>query len=121
MDKNVGLTSGISCTVNCLSRQAASRLHAERDIGKLRVIQSDESIAKKYLMSVAAACIAETVTYPLDLTKTRLQLQGEVAVGERKVRRGGIKYRGMMSTAAGIAKEEVCFFSLSEIWDTITD
>ena len=84
-----------------------SRLHAERDIGKLRVIQSDESIAKKYVMSVAAACIAETVTYPLDLTKTRLQLQGEVAVGERKVRRGGIKYRGMMSTAAGIAKEEV--------------
>ena len=61
----------LQCTVNCLSRQA-SRLHAERDIGKLRVIQSDESIAKKYVMSVAAACIAETVTYPLDLTKTRL-------------------------------------------------
>ena len=38
----------------------------------------------------------------------RLQLQGEVAVGERKAKRGGIKYRGMMSTAAGIAKEEVC-------------
>ena len=34
-------------------------------------------------------------------------LQGEVAVGERKTKRGGIKYRGMISTAAGIAKEEV--------------
>ena len=33
-------------------------------------------------------------------------LQGEVAVGERKTKRGGIKYRGMISTAAGIAKEE---------------
>ena len=29
-------------------------------------------IYRKYAMSVAAACVAETVTYPLDLTKTRL-------------------------------------------------
>ena len=28
-------------------------------------------------------------------------------MGERKVKRGGVKYRGMVSTAAGIAKEEV--------------
>lgn len=32
-----------------------------------------------YLISVFAASIAETVTYPLDLTKTRLQIQGEAA------------------------------------------
>ena len=32
-----------------------------------------------YLVSVFAASIAETVTYPLDLTKTRLQIQGEAA------------------------------------------
>ena len=38
-------------------------------------------------------------------------LQGEVAVGERKTKRGGIKYRGMISTAAGIAKEEVSIVS----------
>ena len=37
----------------------------------------------------------------------RLQLQGEVAMGERKVKRGGVKYRGMVGTAAGIVKEEV--------------
>ena len=29
------------------------------------------SIAKKYAMSVMAASVAEFVTYPLDLTKTR--------------------------------------------------
>lgn len=34
-----------------------------------------------YAISVAAACVAETATYPLDLTKTRLQIQGEAAAG----------------------------------------
>ena len=28
-------------------------------------------LSRKYMMSVAAASVAETVTYPLDLTKTR--------------------------------------------------
>ena len=56
-------------------------------------------------MSVGAASIAETVTYPLDLTKTRLQLQGEVAAGEKVV-----KYRGMIQTAFGIVKEEVSYY-----------
>lgn len=32
-----------------------------------------------YMISVAAACVAEFATYPLDLTKTRLQVQGEAA------------------------------------------
>lgn len=46
-------------------------LHAEHDIGKLRVISSNDTMAKKYAMSVLAAFNAEAVTYPLDLTKTR--------------------------------------------------
>ena len=46
-------------------------LHAEKDISKLRVMQSNDSKPAKYAMSVGAASIAETVTYPLDLTKTR--------------------------------------------------
>ncbi|KAI8512306.1 hypothetical protein Bbelb_089450 [Branchiostoma belcheri] len=33
----------------------------------------------KYVLSVIAAGVAETVTYPLDLTKTRLQIQGELS------------------------------------------
>ena len=86
------------------------RLHAEHDISKLRVIQSQtDSKPAKYAMSVGAASIAETCTYPLDLTKTRLQLQGEVAAGEKSV-----LYRGMFQTAYGIFKEEVhiIFFTL---------
>jgi len=78
-------------------------LHAEHDIAKLRVLQSssNDTMAKKYAMSVMAASVAESVTYPLDLTKTRLQLQGEVASGDTP-----LKYRGMFRTALGIVKDE---------------
>nr|ACO11693.1 Mitochondrial uncoupling protein 4 [Caligus rogercresseyi] len=63
------------------------------------------SIPTKYLMSIAAASVAELVTYPLDLTKTRLQLQGEMALGSQ----GQARYQGMMSTALGVVKEEGIF------------
>ena len=81
----------------------ANYLHAEHDIGKLKVLQSsgNDTMAKKYAMSVMAASVAESVTYPLDLTKTRLQLQGEVASGDLN-----FKYKGMIRTALGIVKEE---------------
>ena len=39
------------------------------------------------------------VTYPLDITKTRLQTQGEHASVKKF---GKTKYRGMVKTAAGI-------------------
>lgn len=42
-----------------------------------------------------------SVTYPLDLTKTRLQIQGEVATSDKPT-----QYRGMLKTAIGIVKEE---------------
>ena len=55
-----------------------SHLHAEHDIAKLKVLQSpdtgsglNDTMAKKYAMSVMAASVAEAFTYPLDLTKTR--------------------------------------------------
>merc|ERR1719373_1031932 len=78
-------------------------LYQEQDIGKLAVLQTsgDSSVATKFVMCVAAASVAEFATYPLDLTKTRLQIQGEMRSGGHK-----IKYRGMIQTALGIAKEE---------------
>lgn len=39
-----------------------------------------DSFLATYVISVAAASVAETVTYPLDLTKTRLQIQGEASI-----------------------------------------
>uniref|UniRef100_A0A6M2DNU4 Putative mitochondrial oxaloacetate carrier protein n=1 Tax=Xenopsylla cheopis TaxID=163159 RepID=A0A6M2DNU4_XENCH len=56
-----------------------------------------------YMVSVVAASIAEIATYPLDLTKTRLQIQGEAA---SKLTLNNVKYRGMLSTASGIIREE---------------
>ena len=48
------------------------KLYQEQDIGKLAVLrQSDSSVPTKFAMCVAAASVAECVTYPLDLTKTR--------------------------------------------------
>jgi len=77
------------------------KLFAEEDIGKLAVIKSNDTIGMKYLMCVAAASVAEATTYPLDLTKTRLQIQGELASGS-----GSVQYRGMFKTALGVIKEE---------------
>jgi len=82
--------------------QEKKTLYAEEDISKLAVIKSNDTIARKYMMCVAAASVAEGVTYPLDLTKTRLQIQGEVASGGGRA----VKYRGMFRTALGIVQEE---------------
>lgn len=41
------------------------------------------------------------MTYPLDLTKTRLQIQGEIATSKKPT-----QYRGMLKTAIGIVNEE---------------
>ncbi|XP_054284363.1 mitochondrial uncoupling protein 4 isoform X2 [Macrosteles quadrilineatus] len=66
-----------------------------------------------YLVSVVAASIAEMLTYPLDLTKTRLQIQGEKAANNGASRAA---YRGMLKTALGIAREE----GTTNLWRGVT-
>jgi len=56
-------------------------------------------------MCVAAASVAEATTYPLDLCKTRLQIQGELSCDKGS----GKAYRGMLRTMFGIVREEGLF------------
>uniref|UniRef100_A0A8B9G736 Solute carrier family 25 member 27 n=1 Tax=Amazona collaria TaxID=241587 RepID=A0A8B9G736_9PSIT len=52
-------------------------------------------------------CSFSSVTFPPDLTKTRLQVQGEAAVHGSGAGAGqAVPYRGMLRTAAGIMQEE---------------
>lgn len=56
-------------------------------------------------------------TFPLDLTKTRLQMQGEAALA--KLGDGAMEsapYRGMMRTALGIVQEE----GFLKLWQGVT-
>jgi solute carrier family 25 (mitochondrial uncoupling protein), member 27 len=54
-----------------------------------------------YTLSATASCIAESATYPFDITKTRLQAAGEAASTA-----GGGARRGLAGTMAGIVREE---------------
>ncbi|GAB0185392.1 mitochondrial uncoupling protein 4 [Grus japonensis] len=57
------------------------------------------------------------VTFPLDLTKTRLQVQGEAAIHRNGAAAGqAVPYRGMLRTAAGIVREE----GLRKLWQGAT-
>lgn len=47
--------------------------------------------------------LCSAVTYPLDLTKTRLQIQGEFST---KLSGKAVPYRGLFATLLGIAREE---------------
>ncbi|XP_036319330.1 mitochondrial uncoupling protein 4 isoform X2 [Rhagoletis pomonella] len=86
---------------------------------QLRPVKYDyaDSFACTYVVSVVAASIAELTTYPLDLTKTRLQIQGEAVSAEPKTDKGvKPKYRGMVATAYGIVREE----GTMKLWQGVT-
>ncbi|XP_072107575.1 mitochondrial uncoupling protein 4 isoform X3 [Mobula birostris] len=71
------------------------------------------ALPAKFVLTACAAAVAETVTFPLDLTKTRLQIQGEAADQLHKTSK---PYRGMIRTAIGIVKEEGLF----KLWQGVT-
>ncbi|XP_058518272.1 mitochondrial uncoupling protein 4 isoform X2 [Ochotona princeps] len=73
--------------------------------------------ASKFLLSGCAATVAELATFPLDLTKTRLQMQGEAALARLgEGARGSAPYRGMVRTALGIIQEE----GFLKLWQGVT-
>ncbi|XP_013143770.1 PREDICTED: mitochondrial uncoupling protein 4-like [Papilio polytes] len=65
--------------------------------------KANESVALRYTVAVLAAWAAELVTYPFDLTKTRLQIQSEVATAKQGFKLENI---GMVGTAFKIVKKE---------------
>ncbi|OQV16575.1 Mitochondrial uncoupling protein 4 [Hypsibius exemplaris] len=69
---------------------------------------ASDPVVVKYVLSTASAFVAEFATYPLDLAKTRLQIQGERGSGQLTVTKLGRApaYRGLFRTAAGIVSEE---------------
>ena len=67
--------------------------------------------AAKYATAAAAATVAETVTFPLDLTKTRLQIQGEAASDSQPRAK-----RGMVRVAYGVVREE----GLTKLWQGLS-
>lgn len=62
-----------------------------------------DSVATRYAVAVLGAWAAEAATYPFDLTKTRLQIQSEVAATKHGYK---LENHGMVKTAMGIAKRE---------------
>uniref|UniRef100_A0A1I7Z842 Mitochondrial uncoupling protein 4 n=1 Tax=Steinernema glaseri TaxID=37863 RepID=A0A1I7Z842_9BILA len=69
------------------------------------------SIALKYFLSCSAALVAETVTYPLDITKTRLQILSHAATPGKAARPRGmfrvtfdiVRHEGPLSLWRGVA------------------
>lgn len=62
----------------------------------------------KYILSCTAATVAETLTYPLDIVKTRLQIQGELKSLQKK--------KGMFRISLSIIKHE----GASKLWAGVT-
>ena len=65
---------------------------------------SPSQMAKRWALAAVSACVAETATFPLDFTKTRLQLQNEL--GKTLTGEKATKNLGMLRTAANIYKTE---------------
>ncbi|XP_078069017.1 mitochondrial uncoupling protein 4 isoform X1 [Mustelus asterias] len=83
---------------------------------KQRPARDLSSLPAKFVLTACAAAVAEIVTFPLDLTKTRLQIQGEAGPRQFIGGQAAKPYRGMIQTAVGIVKEEGLF----KLWQGVT-
>ncbi|XP_026753856.1 mitochondrial uncoupling protein 4 [Galleria mellonella] len=66
-------------------------------------VKVTDSVVTRYAVAVVGSWAAETATYPFDLTKTRLQIQSEVAAAKHGYK---LENLGMIKTAVSIAKNE---------------
>lgn len=65
---------------------------------------SASAVFRRWAVAAVSACIAETCTFPLDFTKTRLQLQNEL--GKTLAGEAAKEKAGMIKTAVSIYKTE---------------
>ncbi|XP_069691145.1 mitochondrial uncoupling protein 4-like isoform X2 [Periplaneta americana] len=73
-----------------------------------------DSVSCNYVVAVISAAHSELVTFPLDLIKTRLQVQGEVAAAKEGV--SVAPYKGLFGTGKEIVQEEGFF----RLWRGLT-
>jgi len=66
--------------------------------------KADLPFVYNFGLSAAAATIAETVTFPLDISKTRMQIQGQQEAMGDGIR--VLQKRGLFGTMYGIVAEE---------------
>jgi len=66
--------------------------------------KSDAPIAVRFGFSVVAAACSEATTYPLDMTKTRLQIQGEKAAKDSGPKTGFVKMMYNIVKNEGVTK-----------------
>ncbi|XP_066266171.1 kidney mitochondrial carrier protein 1-like isoform X2 [Branchiostoma lanceolatum] len=59
---------------------------------------------RPFILGGLASCTAEFGTFPIDTTKTRLQVQGQIAIEDAKFKQ--VKYRGMLHAFIKITQEE---------------
>ncbi|XP_078398158.1 mitochondrial uncoupling protein 4 [Cetorhinus maximus] len=98
-------------------RSAAVAMSREDGAGEQRPARGHSHLLPaKFVLTACSAAVAELVTFPMDLTKTRLQIQGEAVRRHPRGDKTAKPYRGMIRTAVGIVKEEGLF----KLWKGVT-
>ncbi|XP_035226762.1 mitochondrial uncoupling protein 2-like [Stegodyphus dumicola] len=74
----------------------------------LPALRQEPSVGVKFVSAGTAACIADIITFPLDVAKVRLQIQGEgtVPVKSHLVKAGLSSNKGMFGMIVHIVKKE---------------